>query len=88
MNNIYDILRLYTNLFLPTMRLKEKSRIGSKVRRLYEKPDTPFKRVLQHRNISDAVKQKLINLYQTLNPAQLKRDSIKLQNRLFSIPHL
>ncbi|MBI4811699.1 MAG: DDE-type integrase/transposase/recombinase [Ignavibacteriales bacterium] len=85
LNNIYDILRLYTNFFLPTMRLKEKSRIGSKVKRLYDKPITPFKRVLQHPTVSKVVKKKLKYLYQTLNPAQLKRDLIKLQNRLFSI---
>jgi len=85
LNKIYDILRLFTNFFLPTMRLKEKSRIGSKVKRIYDKPLSPFVRVLLHPAVSDDAKQKLKLIYQTLNPAQLKRDLIKLQNRLFFI---
>lgn len=87
-NDIYDILRLYTNFFLPTMRLKEKLRTGSRITRKYDKPITPFHRLLQQPTVSKNVKQDLINLYYTLNPAQLKRDLIKLQNRLFHIAEL
>lgn len=85
MNTIYDTLRLYTNFFLPTMKLKQKIRIGSRVKRLYDKPVTPFLRVTQHPAVSKVLKQKLRNLYPTLNPAQLKRNLIKLQDRLFFI---
>ncbi|MDI6765206.1 MAG: transposase family protein [Bacteroidota bacterium] len=85
MNSIYDTLRLYTNFFLPTMKLKQKIRTGSQVKRLYDKPVTPFKRVLQHTAVSKTLKQKLSILYPTLNPAQLKRTLIKLQDRLFFI---
>ncbi|BAL80273.1 hypothetical protein [Caldisericum exile] len=46
MNELYNTLRLYTNFFLPSMKLKEKTRIGSKVLKKYDKPKTPYQRIL------------------------------------------
>ncbi len=37
MNELYKVLRLYTNFFQPSMKLKEKTRIGSKVINLLKK---------------------------------------------------
>jgi hypothetical protein len=46
MNDLYrNELRLFTNLFLPSMKLKTKQRVGSRLRRKYDKPQTPFQRV-------------------------------------------
>ena len=39
-------LRLYTNFFLPVMKLQEKVRSGSKLSRRYDAPLTPYKRLL------------------------------------------
>jgi transposase InsO family protein len=39
-------LRLWMNLYLPSVKLKEKVRVGSKVRRVYSAAQTPFERVL------------------------------------------
>jgi hypothetical protein len=36
-------LRLYTNYFQPVMKLIEKTRIGSRVRKKHDKPKTPFR---------------------------------------------
>ncbi len=38
-------LRLWLNLFLPSVKLLKKVRVGSKVRRVYDAARTPFKRV-------------------------------------------
>jgi transposase InsO family protein len=38
-------LRLWLNLFLPSVKLLKKVRVGSKVRRVYDGPRTPFERV-------------------------------------------
>jgi hypothetical protein len=38
-------LRLFQNLFLPSVKLERKERIGSRLRRHYEAPQTPFQRV-------------------------------------------
>src|SRR5256885_12130160 len=42
MNDLYrNELRILQNLFLPSMKLLEKTRIGSKLKRRYDKPKTP-----------------------------------------------
>ena len=47
LNDLYqNELRLYLNLFLPSVKLAGKKRVGSKLLRRYEAPKTPFQRVL------------------------------------------
>ena len=46
-NDLYHPeLRILQNLFLPSMKLSEKVRVGSKLRRRYDKPLTPLERLL------------------------------------------
>lgn len=46
-NNLYrQELRLFQNLFLPSVKLVRKGRVGSRVRRVYDRPQTPLERVL------------------------------------------
>ena len=47
LNELYSHLRLYTNFFLPTMKLKSKERVGSRVKKQYDQALTPYQRVLQ-----------------------------------------
>ncbi len=79
LNDLYRVLRLYTNFFLPTMRLKEKTRDGAKVTRRYEAPVTPYRRVLASPHVPDSKKAKLRRLYASLNPAQLHREIVAIQ---------
>lgn len=47
LNDLYqNELRLYLNLFLPSVKLAGKKRVGSKLIRRYDNPKTPFQRVL------------------------------------------
>lgn len=85
LNKLYQHLRLYTNFFLPAMKLLKKTRIGSKVSKTYDQPKTPYRRILESSEISDKYKQKLKAEYSNLNPAFLKREITKLQNVLFDI---
>jgi hypothetical protein len=82
LNELYDTLRLYTNFFQPTMKLKTKERIGSKVIKRYDRAQTPYQRVLAAAHVSEADKQRLRAQYVTLNPAALKRKLMRLQDRL------
>jgi len=43
---IYGYLRLYSNHFQPVMKLVEKVRIGSKVRKKYDNPKTPCQKLI------------------------------------------
>jgi hypothetical protein len=46
-NDLYrHELRLWLNLYLPSVKLVKKVRVGSKVRRVYDAAQTPFERVL------------------------------------------
>jgi len=85
LNELYRRLRLYTNFFQPTMKLIEKTRIGSKVIKKYDKPLTPYRRVLACADASEKDKQALRKLYAKLNPAQLKRQITRLQQRLYTL---
>jgi hypothetical protein len=82
LNELYATLRLYTNFFQPTMKLKSKERVGSKVIKRYDRAQTPYQRVLAAAQVSEAEKQRLQVKYQTLNPAALKRKMMRLQERL------
>ena len=47
MNALYRReLRLFQNLFLPSVKLVKKSRVGARLRRVYDRPQTPLERVL------------------------------------------
>jgi hypothetical protein len=82
LNELYSLLRLYTNFFLPTMKLKSKERIGSKVKKCYDQALTPYQRVLQTKLVSQKTKEQLRARYRLLNPAALKRKIERLQQRL------
>jgi hypothetical protein len=81
-NELYRHLRLYTNFFQPSMKLIEKTRIGSRVTKKYDTAQTPYQRVLGSQYISKPAKAKLKRQYKTLNPASLKRKITRLQHKL------
>lgn len=83
LQEIYRHLRLYTNFFLPVMKLISKTRTGSKVHKHYDLPQTPLQRVLAQPLISSHVKAQLSTQFDLLNPAQLKRTLAQLQIELF-----
>lgn len=82
---LYQNLRLYVNFFQPVMKLKEKQRIGAKVKKKYDLAKTPCQRVLKSKHINQKIKRKLKTQYGKLNPAQLKRNINKLQNKLMKL---
>ena len=67
------------------MFLIEKKRIKSKIIRKYDEPKTPFERVIKSESMPDSVKQKLSEVYQNLNPAELKRQIDKKIRLLFDV---
>lgn len=84
LRELYSHLRLYTNFFQPVMKLLSKERIGSVVHKHYDKPQTPFQRLLAEPSVSAEIKEKLARQFEHLNPAELKRTLAKIQNDLFA----
>ena len=70
---LYVPLRLYLNFFQPVMVLVEKQRHGAKVKKRYDQAKTPYQRVLDAPEVTEEAKQRLRQLYRTLNPAELLR---------------
>jgi len=85
LNQIYRYLRLYTNFFLPAMNMIEKVRIGSRVKKTYDQPATPYHRVLALPDVPREDKELVQRQYHQLNPAALKRTISHLQDQLFAL---
>jgi len=85
LKQLYAQLRLYTNFFQPTMKLKSKERLGSRVKKSYYAPLTPYQRVLAAEQVTSAAKKKLRQQYRLLNPAALKREIDKYRKELFGL---
>lgn len=82
LNTLYDSLRYHVNYFQPSMRLIRKEREGSKVKKWYDTPQTPYQRVTALSEISALVKEELDATYDTLNPIALKRRITRNQRKL------
>ncbi len=85
LNRLYERLRLLVNYFQSQMKLREKIRDGSRVIKKYDEPQTPYARVLASPTVSDPVKTRLQREYETLNPAQLRREIDALQQELWQL---
>jgi hypothetical protein len=62
------------NYFLPTIKLIDKTRVGSKVRKVYDKPMSSYQRLLRSPDLSDAAKAELARRRQSYNPVILQQE--------------
>ncbi len=82
LNQIYDVLRLYVNMFQPVAKLISKERQGAKVKKIYDTPKTPCHRLLESPDVPEEVKAQLQKTFDELNPAALKREIDRLLKEL------
>ena len=75
---MYDRLCPLVNFFYPSVKLVKKTRCGSKVRRIYDTPQTPYHRMPASESVSEEAKNRLKQQYTTLNPVALKRELTRL----------
>jgi transposase InsO family protein len=84
LNSLYALLHFYGNFFLPTMKLKEKVRVGSKVKRVYDDPQTPYARTLASDLVSEEDKAQLREVYSHLDLVALRQRIDELQDQLLA----
>jgi hypothetical protein len=72
-NDLYDQLRIFQNLFQPSMKLSNKTRKGSRVMRHYDPPCTPWQRVLKSSGKPGETIQALKASFKNIDPFQLSR---------------
>lgn len=86
LNDLYrNELRLFKNFFQPVIKLTLKERVGGKIHRKYDKSKTPFHRLLELDEITKSKKQELKAMYESLNPAHLKRQIDKKLDELYRV---
>ena len=85
LTEIHTLVRLHTNFFMPSTKLISKSRDGSRVTKRYDKPMTPYRRVLARDDVEEQAKAALTAQFETLDPADLRRRIGKLQDKLYKI---
>ncbi len=76
-------LRLFKNFFQPVIKLISKVRIKGKIHRKYGKARTPYKRIMEDPGISKEIKEELNAVYESLNPAELRRGIDKKLDNLW-----
>jgi hypothetical protein len=80
---LYRALRLYVNFFQPSLKLKEKQRTGTRVRRIYEPAQTPFERLCALPILSQERRTRLETIFEALDPVRLLDQIGRLQDALW-----
>ncbi|MEE8484043.1 MAG: integrase [Nitrospinota bacterium] len=83
-NDLYKVWSLFQNHFCPTRKLKEKLKINSKYVKTYDKPDTPYQRLLDSPHLTGQAKERLCSIHSALNPFSLKKDIEKKLKKIFN----
>lgn len=83
LNELYVLVGQYHNFFQPVMKLVEKERIGSKIKRTFAQPETPYQMVMKSDIIDAGTKERLMRQYESLNPAELRRNIDKKRDELY-----
>jgi len=85
MNEIYLLWNQLQNFYIPTMKCIEKKRDGARIVKKYDKPKTPYQRILESADVALEAKQKLQATYGKLNPFMLSNELNKRRKTFFSI---
>lgn len=75
MNEIYqNYLSTLYNFFIPQHKCIKVERVGSKYRRKFDSPKTPYQRLLDSDCLSMHEKENLKRTYESLNPVELRKE--------------
>lgn len=77
--------RLFHNFFLPSVKLIDKERIGSKTLKRYDSPKTPYQRIMESGHVPDSVKKNLSKQLERLNPFLLRKNMETKLKKIFSL---
>jgi transposase InsO family protein len=78
-------LRWMMNLFQPSVKLVEKSRVGSKLKKTYDPPTTPLDRLLGCKLADPALLQELKKLRASLDPFKLSQTIEQKLDHIFAL---
>ena len=78
-------LRLLQNLFLPSVKLVRKERVGSRIIRRYDAPQTPFERLQRCPNADARAIAELEALRRRLDPFVLSQSIDRQLKRIYAL---
>ena len=81
---VYELARVHVNFFQPVQKLGAKHRDGARVRRVFDRAQTPYQRLCAAGVLPPTSRVDLEKLYQGLNPLQLRRDLEAALDRLWA----
>ncbi len=86
LNDLYrNAWRLFHNFFLPSVKLINKERIGSKTLKRYDLPKTPYQRLMESAHIAKPVKDSLSKQLERLNPFLLRKNMEAKLKKILSL---
>ena len=85
LNTLYADLRLWQNLWLPSVKLVKKTRVGSRLRREYGPPQTPFARLQACPEADPTKLAELARLRERLDPFALAARIDQQLGRLYAL---
>lgn len=86
LNDLYrNELRLMMNLYQPTVKLENKVRVGSRLRRRYSPAQTPLDRLLTHAEVNLQQAEQLRKLRDTLDPFELSKAIERKLQRIYQL---
>jgi hypothetical protein len=82
---VYRLLRLHVNFFQPVQKLVTRVRVGRRVRRVYDRAQTPYQRLCALGVLTPEAREALAQFYRGLNPLQLRRQLDAALERLWAL---
>ena len=82
LNALYQVHGLLLNYFYPSQKLIEKTRVGNKVKKRYDRPQSPAERLLAHPAVPEHIKKTTRAVRASLNPLWLAGEVDRLSGRL------
>ena len=74
-NEIYQVyFNPLQNFFIPSQKLIKKERVGSKIKKVFDQPKTPYQRLLDSPHISNLQKRTLKQMHSQKNPIFLAKE--------------
>ena len=85
LKELYASLNLYNNHFQPSQKIIAKIRNGNKISKKYDRPTTPYERIMQSPWVDQDKKDRLRRQHEALDIYKLKSIITHLQEQLLSI---
>ena len=86
LDELYERMWVYYNLFQPVLHLSQKEFSGDKVKRKWDQAQTPYERVLASGVLSPEQQGRLLRLYEQTNPLALRQEIYRRLAVLWDMP--